>query len=89
MMQSKGFSPGPDEQPRTVLHASRDERDVDDAATLFSRLGCSNAQQGIGLLARIYPVAQLLPRHRYIVQVVAERAAGRYTGEDSAPQGAP
>lgn len=59
------------------LHASRDERDLDDAATLFGRLGYTTAEQGINLLTNTYPVGRLLPRHRYIVQDVVERAAAR------------
>lgn len=59
------------------LHASRDERDLDDAATLFLRLGYTTAEQGIQLLTSTYPVGRLLPRHRYIVQDVAQRAAKR------------
>jgi hypothetical protein len=56
------------------LHASRDERDLDDAATLFSLLGYTTVEQGVELLARTYPAARLLPRHRYLVQDVVERA---------------
>ncbi|WP_200847125.1 DUF6036 family nucleotidyltransferase [Microbacterium sp. 18062] len=59
------------------LHASRDERDLDDAATLFLRLGYTTAEQGIELLTSTYPVGRLLPRHRYIVEDVAQRAAAR------------
>jgi hypothetical protein len=59
------------------LHASRDTRDVEDASRLFGRLGCTSAEQGLDLLARTYPVSCLLPRHRYVVQDVAERAAAR------------
>lgn len=65
------------------LHASRDERDLDDAATLFGRLGYTTAEQGLELLTSTYPAGRLLPRHRYIVQDVAERAAARRAG--SAP----
>ena len=56
------------------LHASRDERDLDDAALLFNRLGYSSAQDCIGLLAQTYPLGQLLPRHRYLAEEVARRA---------------
>lgn len=68
------------------LHASRDERDLDDAATLFLRLGYTTAEQGIELLTSTYPVGQLLPRHRYIVEDVAQRAAARRTAQKPAPQ---
>ncbi|HEX4402089.1 MAG TPA: DUF6036 family nucleotidyltransferase [Galbitalea sp.] len=61
------------------LHASRDERDLDDAATLFDRLGYTTAQQGLDLLTNTYPAGLLLPRHRYIVQDVAQRAVARRT----------
>ncbi len=57
------------------LHASRDERDLDDAATLFGLLGYTTAEQSIELLTSTYPAGWLLPRHRYVVQDVAERAA--------------
>jgi hypothetical protein len=57
------------------LHAARDERDLDDAATLFSTLGYTTTQQAIDLLISYYPEAQLLPRHRFVVDDVAQRAA--------------
>lgn len=56
------------------LHASRDERDLDDAATLFNRLGYTTAQEAVDLLSHTYPPAQLLPRHYYIAEDVARRA---------------
>ncbi|WP_187361585.1 DUF6036 family nucleotidyltransferase [Phytoactinopolyspora mesophila] len=67
------------------LHASRDERDLDDAATLFNRLGYSTAQDCIDLLTDTYPAPQLLPRHRYIAEDVAQRAEALRTSQDSAP----
>lgn len=63
------------------LHASRDERDLDDATTLFGLLGYTTAQQGIDLLTSTYPIDRLLPRHRYVTQDVAERAAARRAAE--------
>lgn len=57
------------------LHAARDERDLDDAARLYGRAGLTTADEGRALLARTHPVSQLLPRHRYIVEEVAARAA--------------
>ena len=36
------------------LHASRDERDLDDASTLFNRLGYTTAQEAVDLLSRTY-----------------------------------
>lgn len=68
------------------LHASRDERDLDDAATLFALLGYTTAQQGIDLLTNTYPTDRLLPRHRYVVQDVAERAAARHTSQSPMPR---
>lgn len=59
------------------LHASRDERDLDDAALLFNRLGYTTAQECIDLLTATYPTGQLLPRHRYIAEEVATRAHAR------------
>ncbi|NLC98411.1 MAG: nucleotidyl transferase [Actinomycetales bacterium] len=56
------------------LHASRDERDLDDAAVLFNRLGYSSGQDCIDLLTQTYPLGQLLPRHRYLAEEVAHRA---------------
>ncbi len=56
------------------LHASRDERDLEDAAFLFNRLGYTSAQDCIDLLTATYPTGQLLPRHRYIAEDVAARA---------------
>ncbi|MDF1489627.1 DUF6036 family nucleotidyltransferase [Tessaracoccus caeni] len=56
------------------LHASRDERDLDDAVTLFNHLGYATAQECIDLLATTYPASQLLPRHRYLADEIATRA---------------
>lgn len=70
------------------LHASRDERDLDDAATLFDRLGYTTAQQGLDLLTSTYPAGVLLPRHRYVVQDVVERAAARHATQSPAPPAA-
>jgi hypothetical protein len=70
------------------LHASRDEHDLDDAATLFERLGYTTAQQGLDLLTNTYPADLLLPRHRYIVDDVAERAAYRRAMQSIAPPAA-
>jgi hypothetical protein len=68
------------------LYASRDSRDLDDAATLFSRLGYTSAQQAIDLLSRTYPPAQLLPRHYYIAADVAQRAAHRRSKRGLSPE---
>ena len=59
------------------LHASRDDRDLDDAAVLFNALGYRTAQDCIDLLTRTYPISQLLPRHRYLAEEVVLRAKNR------------
>lgn len=66
--------PSPEYLLAMKLHASRDERDLDDAATLFNTLGYMAAQDCIDLLTTRYPVGQLLPRHRYVADEVASRA---------------
>lgn len=71
------------------LHASRDERDLDDAATLFLRLGYTTAEQAIELLTSTYSAGLLLPRHRYIVQDVAARAATLRASKATASRGEP
>ncbi|HUG49512.1 MAG TPA: DUF6036 family nucleotidyltransferase [Terrimesophilobacter sp.] len=68
------------------LHASRDERDLDDAAILFGLLGYTSAQQGLDLLTSTYPTGRLLPRHRYIVEDVAERVAALRAAQSPAPR---
>lgn len=69
--------PSPEYLRAMKLHASRDDRDLDDAALLFNTLGYTNAQECIDLLTSRYPVARLLPRHRYIAEDVARRARRR------------
>lgn len=59
------------------LYASRDDRDLDDAALPCNRLGYSSAQECLGLLTAKYSIGQLLPRHRYIAEEVAARAHAR------------
>lgn len=66
------------------LHAARDERDLNDAATLYNKIGYTTAAEGRELLTRTYPPAQLLPRHRYVVEEVAQRAAAQ---RDKTPSG--
>ena len=46
-----------------------------DAAVLFNELEYASAQDCIDLLTRTYPISQLLPRHRYLAEEVAVRAA--------------
>lgn len=65
------------------LHAARGERDLSDAATLYNVAGYTTAEEGAALLSRTYPVAQLLPRHRYIVDDVAHRASEQRALHDS------
>lgn len=66
--------PSPEYLLAMKLHASRDERDLDDAAVLFNRLGYTTAQDCIDLLIHTYPAGQLLPRHSYLAEEVARRA---------------
>lgn len=68
------------------LHASRDERDLDDAAILFNRLNYTTAEECIALLTATYPSGQLLPRHRYLAEEIVNRA-GRSQGNDSKSRG--
>ncbi len=58
--------PSPEYLLAMKLHASRDDRDVDDAALLFNWLSYSTARKCIDLLTVTYPTGQLLPRHRYV-----------------------
>lgn len=67
--------PSPQYMLALKLHASRDERDLHDAALLFNRVGYSSARDCIELLATTYPASQLLPRHHYIADEVAARAS--------------
>lgn len=69
--------PSPEYLLALKLHASRDDRDLDDAALLFNRLGYASAQECTDLLAATYPTGLLLPRHRYIADEVATRAHAR------------
>lgn len=57
------------------MHAARDDRDLDDAATLFNAAGLTTADQGRELLENTYPDTLLLPRHQYLPDEVAARAA--------------
>jgi len=72
------------------MHAARDDRDLDDAATLFNAAGLTTADQGRELLENTYPDTLLLPRHQYLPDEVAARAAGqREEGADQAGSRAP
>ncbi|MFZ1382109.1 MAG: DUF6036 family nucleotidyltransferase [Scrofimicrobium sp.] len=66
--------PSPEYLLAMKLHASRDDRDVDDAAILFNELGYQSTKDCIALLVRTYPLGQLLPRHRYLAEEVTVRA---------------
>lgn len=66
--------PSPEYLLAMKLHASRDDRDLDDAAVLFNLLGFHSSQDCIDLLTHTYPAGQLLPRHRYLAEEVARRA---------------
>lgn len=67
--------PSPEYLLAMKLYASRDERDLDDAARLANIAGVTSPSQGIELLQKKYPLASLLPRHRFILDEVMERAA--------------
>lgn len=56
------------------LHSGRAERDIDDAVTLFTEAGYTDADQALNLLERTYGPKQLLPRHYYLAEDVAARA---------------
>lgn len=71
--------PSPEYLLAMKLHASRDDRDLDDAAVLFNRLGYTSAQDCIDLLTDTYPLGQLLPRHRYLAEEVVDRAKAART----------
>jgi hypothetical protein len=78
--------PSPEYLLATKLFASRGGRDLEDAAVLFNRAGYTMVQDGVDLLTRFYPVGMLLPRHRYVLADVVERAAARSAAAE--PQGA-
>ncbi|WP_200936066.1 DUF6036 family nucleotidyltransferase [Microbacterium sp. Leaf151] len=66
--------PSPEFLLAMKLHASRDDRDFNDAATLFNEAGYTDPQQAIDLLDRSYPPQMLQAKHRYVVDDVAHRA---------------
>lgn len=77
--------PSPEYLLAMKLHASRDDRDLDDAAILFNRLGYTTAQDRIDLLTATYPTGQLLPRHRYLADEVTTRAHAHRDRNDKPP----
>lgn len=77
--------PSPEYLLAMKLHASRDDRDLDDAAVLFNRLGYTSAQDCIDLLTQTYPLGQLLPRHRYLAEEVTDRAKTARTQDGTNP----
>ena len=80
--------PSPEYLLAMKLHASRDERDLVDAARLFNIAGFSSAAEAYELLERTYTRAQLLPRHRYVVEDVVQRAAVSAIDAESKASGA-
>lgn len=46
------------------LHAARDDRDLEDAATLFNAAKYQTADQCMDLLLRTYPASLLQPKHK-------------------------
>ena len=66
--------PSPEYLLAMKLHASRDDRDLDDAVTLYNHVGYTTPRQATDLLARSYPPSMLLPRHIYVVWEVSQRA---------------
>ncbi|MFT3971488.1 MAG: DUF6036 family nucleotidyltransferase [Micropruina sp.] len=77
--------PSPEYLLAMKLHASRDDRDLDDAVVLFNRLGYTSTQDCIDLLTQTYPLGQLLPRHRYLAEEVADRAKAARTHDGPNP----
>jgi hypothetical protein len=59
------------------LYSARVDNDLDDAATLYNRLGYTTTREGIELLQGTYPAGLLLPRHRYLLDDVVQRAEAR------------
>lgn len=56
------------------LYSARFDRDLDDAATLFNKVGFTTADQARDLLQQTYGASLLMPKHDYIVDDVATRA---------------
>lgn len=82
--------PSPEYMLAMKLHASRGERDLEDAAKLANISGITTPREGVELLGRMYPVSMLLPRHRYVVDdVMARAAAARGGSESEREQGRP
>lgn len=75
--------PSPEYMLAMKLHASRGERDLEDAAKLANISGITTPREGVELLGRMYPVSMLLPRHRYVVDDVMARAAAARGGSGS------
>lgn len=76
--------PSPEYLLAMKLHSSRDERDLADAATLFNIAGYTTADEAVDLLEKTYRQTQLLPRHRYVAEDVAGRAAVQRASTPSA-----
>lgn len=56
------------------LHAGRDERDFDDAATLMNAAGLTTGDEARAVLVQHYGESRLQARHQYIPDEVAARA---------------
>lgn len=69
--------PSPEYLLAMKLMASRDDRDLDDAAILCVDLGYTSAQECVALLMERYPMEQLLPRHEYVIDDVMGRVNAR------------
>lgn len=80
--------PSPEYLLAMKLHASRDDRDLNDAAILYNRLNYT-PQQASDLLARTYPASMLLPKHIYVISEVAQRARALRTHTRPAKTRAP
>ena len=57
------------------LFSARPERDLDDAVLLWRVVGFKEVSQGMDLLEKCYPPYLLLPKHRHVIETVAEEAA--------------
>jgi hypothetical protein len=64
------------------LFSARQERDLDDAVTLWNLAGFTDPEQGLALLDRMYPASLLEPKHFYATHLVAEWAASGTTSGD-------
>jgi hypothetical protein len=75
--------PSPEYLLAMKLFSMRGERDINDAATLYNVIGYTTPEQGRELLSRTYPLSLLLPKHRYVVEEVAQRASDKRASNDA------